>query len=47
MGLCDRPFMELRDDGLEADLAVGLGELRYDDDMHVRTVEYKECRYTD
>lgn len=31
MGLCDRPVIELRDDGLDSDLPSGVGELRYGD----------------
>ena len=33
MGLCDLPFIELRDDGLEMGLAAASGELRYGDDI--------------
>ena len=37
MGLCGRPLAELRDDGLEMDLPAVRGELRYGDDIRVRT----------
>lgn len=38
MGLCDRPFIEPRDDALDMGLAEDRGELRYGDDIYVHTV---------